>query len=277
MYLANTQHIETVKAEIAKLHCGVFFVHSDILKGFPVKLAKFSTEGLLKAHLELLQEITMGAQLFFPAFNLEFPRSQVHNVTETPSEMGHLSEYFRKHAAQWRDDIPMHSCCGTGPIPYIQNTMPRNPWQAPCVWDYLIDTDGYLLFYGAGLDAVSFLHYAENEAKVPYRYEKVFHGTLVEHNGKTSPIAVSHIVRPMQLDIDYDWEKLKTDLIKSGIWLDLSEKRTRILLLPVAKLHAFWKEKLRIDPLYFLNPESRQRAEELLSQIGHPFKLSDFE
>lgn len=191
--------------------------------------------------------------------------------------MGHLSEYFRTHVAQWRDDIPMHSCCGTGVAPYNQNLIPRDPWSEPCAWSELCNRNGAILFYGAGLDAVSFIHYIEKLASVPYRYEKVFSGTLINQESDETAISVSHIVRPMELEIEYDWNKLHTDLISEGILKDYSEKRTRILVLNAADLKNFWLDKTTDNPMYFLSADCRQFANKLLDRIGHPFSLNDFE
>lgn len=272
-----SEHVQRVKKGLDHQGAPLYYVHSDILHAFAVKLPKFTTEGLLKAHFEILSYITSNSALWFPAFNLSFPKTQIHDLENTVSEMGHLSEYFRTHESTWRDEIPMHSSCGTGNSPFSEYTVPRDAWGENSVWPHLIQANGGILFYGAHLNAISMLHYLERKVSVPYRYEKIFNGNIIRPNGSVGPISVSHIVRPMTLEINYDWAKIQTDLQHAGIYKDFSEKRSRIFFLPAEPLASFWEEQLRQDPMYFLDTTSRLEATQWLDTLGHPFTQSDFE
>lgn len=270
-------HIQAVKQQLDALDSELFFVHSDIMRAFPIKLPKFSTEALLQAHYEVLQYITAGADLWFPSFNLNFPKTGIYDVKNTPSEMGHLSEFFRANKATWRNEIPMHSCCGTGPAPKETDTHIKDPWAEDSVWETLVSKKGIILFYGAHLDAISFLHYLEKQLHVPYRYAKQFKGKIIDRDGIEKNTVLEHIVRPMNLDIQYDWEKLYQDLKQAKILLDVSDKRSRIMAIPAGALFDFWKEKLIQNPLYLLTENSRIDTQMMLDKIGHPFVISDFE
>lgn len=279
MEILNNELFLRVKTFVRTLHSPLFFVHSDLLKGFQVKLRKFNTNDLLEAHIKLLQEIVDPAQLWFPAFNLDYPKTRIHDVINTPSQMGHLSEYFRQNIATWRDEIPMHSCCGTGMAPPLFETENGvcDPWSKNSLWAQLSAAGGYLLFYGAGLDAISFLHYTEKKIGVPYRFQKLFPGALIDKNGESRSIIGSHIVRPMGYNVHYDWDKLKGDLQQAGIWHELSDRRTRILLIPAKELDILWTEKLEKDPLYFLDHNTLAWVKPMLNKLNRPFTQADFE
>lgn len=273
----NQDTFEAAKEKIQHLGYTTFFVHSDMLRGLQIKVSPFSTEALISAHVQTIANLTDGADLWFPAFALDFPKTKVFDVQQTRSEMGHISEYFRTHVAQWRSHVPMHSCCGTGNCPIENTSELADPWEASGIFGKLIDIKGAVLFYGAGIEAVSLIHYLEKQGHVPYRYEKIFSGEIIAGNGVRNTIKASHIVRPAAYDVEYDWSKLSADLLARNLLQDIGDKRSRILLLDAAGTFEFWLDQIKKDPFYFINSSTKEWAVPLVEQLGRPFNISDFE
>jgi aminoglycoside N3'-acetyltransferase len=275
--ILNHETFEAAKQRMQAMPYKKYFVHSDMLRGFQLKVTPFSSDGLIAAHIQTIQELTHGADIWFPTFALDFPKTKVFDVQDTGSEMGYISEYFRTHFARWRSHVPMHSCCGTGLCPIEINMDPADPWEQNGVFGKLVVEKGAVLFYGAGLEAVSLIHYLEKQCHVPYRYEKIFSGEIINENHSRSGIRVSHIVRPAAYDVAYDWHKLSAELMEHNLLVDLGDKRSRLFVLDAAGTFEFWSTQLLKDPFYLIDSSTKEWALPLYHKLGRPFNISDFE
>jgi aminoglycoside 3-N-acetyltransferase len=277
MQLVNSELFKEVRHFVSGLDAGVFYIHSDILKGFNIRIVPFSAHDLLSAHYEALRNLTQPAAMWFPVFNLNFSKTRVYDVRNTTSQMGHLSEFARENKAKWQDEIPMHGTCGTGAKPTTNRHSLIDPWGKDSVFHQLIQQNGYLLFYGAGLEAISIIHFIEKQCGVPYRYEKLFEGTRILGSGLTENVTVSHMVRPLNYEIEYDWNKLSADLLSANLLSYFSDKRSKIFFIHAGKLLEFWTMKIKEDPFYLLDTNSKALLAPILNKLGRPFEINDFE
>ena len=84
---------------------------------------------------------------------------------------------------------------------------------------------------------------------------------------------ISHF-RPMGYYLDYDWGRIKADLISNGL---VSSVGKYCHLFNAQKLFNFWYLKMKHDPLYFLYFKSRLWVEPKLNYLGRRFECNDFE
>ena len=135
-----------------------------------------------------------------------------------------------------------------------------------------------MLFRSSTIRSSTILHYAERESGVlTYRYDKLFSGRVRSSDNSIHSVKFNFHVRPMGRHLDYNWTVIESDLVSKGILSVFSENQTLILLCEVDKLVNFWISKLRENPLYLLDSESKAWVEPLLDKLGRSFLISDFE
>jgi aminoglycoside 3-N-acetyltransferase len=252
-------------------------VHSDIRFGFGIDPSGKTRRDLLAAHCSELAKVFRGLQMIMPAFNYDFSKTKLMDVRATPGQVGVLNEYFRKNCADWRTAVPVFSFAGTGAKPACEVEGVVNPLGSRSLLA-LFDREGTLVaHYGSRMGHTTFLHYIEEIRDVPYRYNKQFHGDMVFEDGRKEAVIVEYKVRPLDGQTVIDWDRLLHDLQHEMLALELRDDRAYVLLLDVAGMCRFWKEKLSGDPLYFLNSGSRVWVAERLAKLGRMFRLSDFE
>jgi aminoglycoside N3'-acetyltransferase len=258
---------------------GPVFVHSDALVARNLVLRTTNRVELLHAHLDRIESIADGRDIWFPAFNYSFPRSGVFNVFSDISELGPISECFRVSRARWRTRVPMFSACGVGAPPQAASVVPAvvNPFGRDSVFAALYAANGSILWYGAPWAAATIIHFAEAYSNAPaYRYDKDFPGEIVEDDHRWTTILRSH-VRPMNRAFNSAWPRLYEAAAAQGIVQDLPGTGGGCFWAPVGDLVRSWTALLAEDPLALLDSETRNWVAPKLERLGRRFELSDFE
>jgi aminoglycoside N3'-acetyltransferase len=136
--------------------------------------------------------VTHNGSLIMPAFTYCFKKNtgknEDYDQERSPSKAGAISEVFRTSRGVVRTASPTHSFCLWGLVnKYIdENNTPRSPLGAGSVLEWLAQQqDAYILLLGVDFKALSFGHYIEIKAKLPW----IVHPPW-EHLG-VEPIAVS--------------------------------------------------------------------------------------
>lgn len=128
----------------------------------------------------LLGSIGPKGTLLMPAHN---PPGTVWKQSETPSDCGYLSEYFRNYSGVSRSLHPTHSCCALGKdAEYLLAGHPSTGGEAEgCPFHRLAEIGGFIMMIGVKYNACTLLHVVEELEKVPYirfacheSYEKTF-------------------------------------------------------------------------------------------------------
>ncbi|KQB09443.1 AAC(3) family N-acetyltransferase [Vibrio metoecus] len=269
MYLEKQKElIKELEAVAAKK----LFVHSGSLKTRHLVKKSKDRQEILSQHVALLSSLVEENGLFIPTFSYQFPKTRLFDVKNTPSEIGRISEYFRANIADWRTPDPMFSVCGTGPEPRCSRSQ-VSPFGEHSFFADLVKNEGHLLFYGAGIESITIMHYAEFLSDVSYRYWKEFDGHLIDGDTRTELNFTAHF-RPMGRHLDYQWDKIESDLINVGI---LERYNSNVFGMNAKALVDFWCQKMSEDPLYLLDKESRIWVEPMLDSLGRAFTKEDFE
>ncbi|QWD64363.1 AAC(3) family N-acetyltransferase [Polynucleobacter sp. MWH-UH2A] len=156
------------------------FIHSGLKA-----LGKFNANGdinkldiLLNIFLDLVGE---SGTIVVPTFNFAFCSGGIFDRGKTPCDgMGAFSEHVRTHAEAHRARHPFHSVAAIGKNAVkITNSTSFSEFSEGGFFDALLQLDCKILFYGVAF-VETFVHMAEERAKVPYRFWKSFAGDVID-------------------------------------------------------------------------------------------------
>lgn len=268
---------EQIQRKLIELGGDTILIHSDIRQGFEIPFINRTT--FLNAHIEEIQLLRTNMSIWMPSFNYHFLlKGKSYQVNNSPSQVGVLSEYFRRNAAEWRTPIPVFSFAGMGEQPMLDISGMIDPFGWHSAWNFLYEKDALLMFYGASFNSSTILHYIERVSNcLCYRYDKLFYGKIGKSNGEEVDATLLYHVRPLGTRLVYDVNKIEDDLKKNDFLFLFQESRSVILLCRVRDLVKFCLGMLKKDPLYFLDIDTKLWVEPLLNRLGRPFIITDFE
>ena len=122
---------------------------------------------------------------------------------------------------------------------------------------------------------VFFIHYIEKLAGIPYRYEKCFRGQMLLHN-QIKQISLDYLVRPLGLNLEYDWKRIKNALTDAQIGF----KNHHFGDYEIYNAHAlteFMLIKYAEDIFWTLTGVSKIESQKKLDELGRGFRIEDFE
>ena len=185
-------------------------IHSDILSFHRFKFD-------LNIFFKILSEcLGRNKTLIFPSFNLK--KRKTWYLNSTKSEAGILSEYIRKNENTVRSLHPIHSVCIYGPK---KKQIPLNKsissFGKNSCWDWLCNSENVRnVSIGIGfVGGATFCHYAEEKAKVNYRYYKKIN-TLV-YDAKNHLIKKKFLFFARKRGFKNSWKNCEKDLKRSKI------------------------------------------------------------
>ena len=194
------------------------FVHSGLkaLGKFIPNNDANSLESLLNIFLEAVGE---KGTIVVPTFNFDFCRGEAFDRKKTPCDgMGAFSEYVRTHKDAYRACHPIHSVAAIGASAIaITESVGFSEFSEGSFFDVLLQLDCKILFYGVSF-VESFVHIAEERAKVPYRFWKTFTGDVIDGD-KRETVTINFYARRFDLvpEPQVDIEKINQYLRKKII------------------------------------------------------------
>lgn len=167
----------------------------------------------------LRQVIGPRGTLAVPAFNFAFARGERYDPQHTPSSgMGVFSEYVRRQADARRTPHPMSSLALLGPLAdELASLDTPGAYDPGSAFERLLELDFKLLLLGAGVQAVSIVHYSEQRFDVPYRFWKDFHGLVRTPQG-WQPRRYRMFARDLEIDPQLDLHPIEKRLRGLGSW-----------------------------------------------------------
>jgi aminopeptidase-like protein/aminoglycoside N3'-acetyltransferase len=152
------------------------------------KLENASEQEVCKTLLEVLQgAVGEEGTILIPTYTFSFCKGQDFDVDNTPTEGGPWStfapflEYFRNQPGVIRSCDPIHSVAGLGPrAQELLRDLPNTCFGKDSVHDRLLRMNGKICLLGVGLQEATFQHHVEEMVGVPFRFQKLFTGTVRE-------------------------------------------------------------------------------------------------
>jgi aminoglycoside N3'-acetyltransferase len=192
--------------------------------------------------------------LAFPTFNFAFARGEPYDPRTTPSrEMGALSEYVRQQPGALRTPHPMQSLAVLGR--YAADVAGRDTHSAfdpGSPFERLLELDFKLLLIGAGVQAVSMVHYSEQRACVPYRYWKEFTGPVKTPAGWETR-TYRMFVRNLEMNPQLDLHPIQGLLEERGQWRSATINYGRVASCRLVDFVAAADDLLAKDPWAFVS------------------------
>ena len=165
--------------------CDVLYIHTDMSFGLPTKELK--RQEILAALLNVLEALNVKT-LVFPTFTFSFCNNEPFDIQNSKTFMGALNEYVRKTGRGIRTSDPLLSEYVLGdPLNLVDNLSIYSIGKGS-FYDHLHECDKKVkfLFFGADMrDCFTYAHYMEAIIGIPYRYNRTFTGSVIDH-GKES-------------------------------------------------------------------------------------------
>jgi aminoglycoside N3'-acetyltransferase len=251
-------------------------IHTDVSKVARSTLRRIdSKEGLLPGLHKFLKESFSEQELWFPAFNYDFAKTLVFDPINDPIQVGALNESLRNNGEYVRSFIPIFSVLRPTTEEGIRVRPKVNPFDPQGEFAELRNRNGAITFFGASLESLTFIHYIEKLADIPYRYEKLFKGNLLLDNQITQ-ISLVYFVRPLSMRLEYDWRKISKLLGDAKI----SFKNNRFgdyEIYNANDLTEFMLTKYAEDIFWTLTDDSKMESQKKLDELGRGFRIEDFE
>lgn len=236
-------------------------IFSDISKfGIPKEgrdgAIKNGPRFLCESYLETLESVIgKNGTLLMPAFTYSACKGKPFNVSQTPSTVGVLTEYFRKQPGVQRSKHPIFSFSGKGPL--AKKLLSVNDFDCfgrNSLFGKMIDTNGSYLLFGSNLEnSATFVYYTMQKMKVDYRFNKEFPAVIESGEGTENAI-VSYYVRDLEATYEEKWNWMETTIRSKKIMRQASYEGVSI----------FWFDAKAFDE--YLSAELRKSPHCLISQ-----------
>tara|TARA_B100000963_G_scaffold357273_1_gene379048 strand:- start:3307 stop:4110 length:804 start_codon:yes stop_codon:yes gene_type:complete len=254
-----------------------YFIHSDIVSAHNILVACGKTDkkkNICENHFNFLKDELGEKNLIFPSFNYQFGKNLKFDLVKDISEVGSLSEWVRTNSGFYRSHSPFFSILTKEQFIEFENN--QFLFGKKSFFEKIFNMNGTFLFYGVNFSIFTALHYLETAlGPVPYRYEKVFKGKIIENSNSKNCEVVLH-VRPKNSNLDYDWVKMQNDLIEENV-LKVSKKFKNLFFCGSKDIYDFFRKKLSDDIFYMLNEASRKKFFEITNGGIKKVSFENFE
>ena len=234
-----------------KIKENFIIIHSDVVG------LEFKNFSLPKLWEVIFYGIGSDKTYLFPTFSFSFMKTKCWDYNKTPSEVGILSEYFRKKISSNRTIHPIHSISMYGKkTREIPNHDCNSSFGKGSVWEWLCrNKDVCNLSLGTRLDGgATICHYPEEYLSVYYRTYIPLEGKIIDKNKKKTKSKFSYYARIINKNFEgsNNWNLCEKDLLKKNI---LSRKfffnnQYPISLMNAYKATNFIISKLKNDKEY---------------------------
>lgn len=148
-----------------------------------------------------LEQITQTGTLMIPTFHFDFSNKGVYDYRNTPSSTGALGNVALKREDFCRTKHPMHSFAVWGKDQELLCGMQNlNSFGKDSPFGYMHENNVIQIMLGTDYQrSMTFVHYVENMAKVPYRFYKEFTGEYVDERGERSNRTYEYPARYLEL------------------------------------------------------------------------------
>lgn len=226
----------------------VFMVHSSLLR---FGLIEGGLPGVMAC---LRQALGPEATLLMPAFTFAYGRSRQWDYHASKAETGALSEYFRTLPGTGRTLHPFHSLSVAGPrAAEFLACHQRSSFGPGSPFALLHDLGAINIGLGTELEGgATFLHHAEELARVPYRVDKDFPGEVRGADGQPVPQTFSMFVRDIGAEHTWTnrWDHVWQDLLDNGLVRLETLHGAKLFALDIPATHRWFSQRLSADPYY---------------------------
>ena len=234
---------------------GVLLVHASLRS---LGKVEGGAETVIQTLLDVLGE---RGTLLLPALSYETVRTAnpYFNVRETPSCIGALAEYFRQRPGTLRSIHPTHSVCGVGAQAHELLCGHEND-STPCgpnsPFHKLPHYNGQILFLGCGLRPNTSMHAIEELSEPIYLYNDILKYQITDAHGRVFNMPIRrHNFNGYTQRYDRLAQVLNAKALREGKVVNAN-----CHLVEAAAMWSAAHEKLKADPLFFVDREENKNA-----------------
>ena len=196
--------------------------------------------------------VGLRGTLILPTYTLSFLKGKPYDHEQSESEVGQLTEYFRKQSGVRRTFQPLYSHAIRGAkLSYYAANTSMDGLGPDSLFDRLRRDNAQILYFGCPMDAATFIHYVEQSVKAPYRFSKVFRGKVIA-DGKTFIREIQHYARYLNAGVINDFSRFEKRVRSNGTAKVASLGRGDLLCLRAQDFFDEAVSALGEDQFYFL-------------------------
>lgn len=201
---AGVQAGDTLFSHVSLLNLG-------LMKG--VRSADVLAQEFIGAIFEVI-----GADGCFltPTYSYSFCKHEDFHPARTPSDCGPFSNLFLKMSHVRRSHDPIFSVAGTGQLGTLFDQLPATSFGKDCLYQRLLDRNVKVVNIGLTLKYLTAIHHLERSLSVPYRYDKVFSGNLINDSRKNI-LDWTYYVRDLDVLSEPDCSELERVGLEKGL------------------------------------------------------------
>lgn len=212
---------------ISKASVAEFFKNAGVVKGDTIFL---HSDAIVTAEMEgkdinekaetlfagILGALGEQGTLVVPTFTYSATKGEIYNVQHTKSDVGLLTEIFRKRPGVLRSLNPAFSVAASGAqAKAFAATSMDDCFGEKTSFELLYKLNGWIFTLGCSFDRVTFIHYVDQAAKVDYRYFKTFPATIV-NGSETIQNSMRYLVRDLNRKTSAKLDDLRDRLKAEG-------------------------------------------------------------
>lgn len=177
---------------------------------------KFDLDELLNGFIEAIGE---EGTLLIPTFNFDFSNKGHYDYKNTMSTTGALGNAALKREDFKRTKHPMHSFCVWGHDKELLCELNNlNSFGPDSPFGYMKENNVIQVMLGADYQrSMTFVHFVETNAKVPYRFHKTFTGTYVYEDGHEETVTYEYPARVLEYGTHEMFNRIGAILEEKGI------------------------------------------------------------
>lgn len=245
--------IDQLQTAFASIGQGPILLHSDIFRIGIIDHVK-DRQSICADYEQVIQQVLGARTLLIPTFNYDFCRDGIYDVQNSPSQVGALTDYYRCQGYP-RTRTPVFNFCVVNNQGFSLREV-ENCFGVASTFGELVRQDAVIVFLGAPLSSITFLHHVEEVNDISYRFHKVFEGVVVDAGVRTA-VKLVYRVRPLDPPdaVVYDWARLQADLEDSGFLRRYSVGNGVLLVLRAREVLAHWSASIQEKERYLLLPD----------------------
>ena len=201
-----------------------------------------------------LNSVGFLGTIVVPTFNFSFCKGEPFDIDLSPSDgMGAFSEFVRTDVRSHRSKHPFHSVAAIGKnSQLIASSIGYSEFSEGSFFDQLLHLKTKIVFFGMPF-VETFVHLAEERAKVPYRYWKTFSGDFKDGE-KIEKKLFNFYARNLDIEPEprVDIAKINVYLRDKGIIKSVKLGEGEVSVCDSGEMVAELLEKFTSDPTFAL-------------------------
>lgn len=162
----------------------------------------------------IIDSIGLNGTLVLPTFSYSSTKNKPYNPITTPSEVGTVTEHFRKNKNVLRSLNPVFSVASTGKLSdnFYKSSIYDCFGKGTC-FDLMYEYNFWIITLGCSFDRITYIHYVDQFNNASYRYFKNFKSVILQHS-KKNEFNIKYFVRDLKRQSSVNLNQLKLRLDK---------------------------------------------------------------